>query len=137
MPDLQRHWQGVCGREVQTVKLTDLQDYVWRRAPLGKHIIGRRVFADLVQLTVESWEPMNLNHATSDDATAAVCGSIERSVKRMHQVLSGKEPQEYGIFWAFILQLMVSVIIKIMLEWWQERASNRVWLVTMQSELTK
>jgi hypothetical protein len=119
------------------VKLADLQDYVWRRAPLGKHIIGRRVFADLVQLTVESWEPMNLNHATSDDATAAVCGSIERSVKRMHQVMSGKEPQEYGIFWAFILQLMVSVIIKIMLEWWQERASNRVWLVTMQSELTK
>jgi hypothetical protein len=55
----------------------------------------------------------------------------------MHQVLSGKEPQEYGIVWAFILQLMVSVIIKIMLEWWQERASNRVWLVTMQSELTK
>jgi hypothetical protein len=122
---------------VQAVKLADLQDYAWRRAPLGKHIIGRRVFADLVQLTVESWEPMNLNHAVSDDATRAVCGSIERSVKRMHQVLSGKEPQEYGMFWAFILQLMVSVIIKIMLEWWQERASNRVWLVTMQSELTK
>lgn len=119
------------------MKLEDLQDYVWRRAPLGRHIIGRRVFADLVQLTVESWEPLNLNYAASDDARRAVCGSIERSVKRMHQVMSGREPQEYGFVWAFILQLMVSAIIQIMLKWWQERASNRVWLVAMQSELTK
>lgn len=119
------------------MKLADLQDYVWRRAPLGKHIVGRRVFADLVQLTVESWEPMNLNHAASSDATRAVCGSIERSVKRLHQVISGRDPQEYGFVWAFILQLMVSAIIQIMLKWWQEKASNRVWLVSMQSEMTK
>lgn len=120
------------------MNLPELQRYVWRRAPLGKHICGFATMNDLVQLAVENWEPQNLRAAgDADDQVRAVCASMEASVKRCHQLVSGKEPQEYGIFWAFILQLMVSAIIKIILEWWKERPANRVFLLTMQTELTR
>jgi hypothetical protein len=49
---------------------------------------------------------------------------------------SGKEPQEYGFIWTFLLQMLAGAVIQILLNWWQERASNRVWMVTMKAELT-
>jgi hypothetical protein len=119
------------------MNLDELREYVWERAPLGRAIIGRSTVNDLVQLTVENWEPQMLRAAAADGQTEIVCKSMEASVKRMHQLMSGKEPREYGIFWSFILQLMVSAIIQIVLRWWQERPANRVFLLTMQAELTK
>lgn len=119
------------------MNLPELQQYVWKRCPLGKHVIGRGTLDDLVQLTVEQWQGHYLNHATTAEQRQIVCAAIESSVKRGHQLVSGKEPQEYGFIWAFVLQIMVSAIIKILLDWWLERASNRVFLLTMQSELTK
>lgn len=119
------------------MNLAQLQAYVWRRLPLGKFMIGRQTADDLVQLTVENWETEYLNHARDDAARQAVCGSILASVKRGHQLASGQEPQEYGFVWAFLLQMLAWSVIQILLKWWQERASNRVWLVTMKAELTR
>lgn len=119
------------------MNLEQLQTYVWRRLPLGKFMIGRQTADDLVQLTVENWEAEYLNHARDDAARQAVCGSILASVKRGHQVTSGQEPQEYGFFWAFLLQMLAWAVIQILLRWWLERASNRVWMLTMKAELTR
>lgn len=119
------------------MNLPELQQYVWKRCPLGKHVIGRGTLDDLVQLTVENWQGQYLNYAATAEQKAIVCAAIEASVKRGHQVVSGKEPKEYGFIWAFVLQIMVSAIIDILLRWWLERASNRVFLLTMQAELTK
>lgn len=119
------------------MNLDSLQEHVWSRLPLGKFMIGRHVADDLVQLTVENWETEYLNHAKDESARQAVCLSMLASVKRGHQLASGKEPQEYGFIWAFLLQMLASAVIQIILRWWQERASNRVWLVTMKAELTR
>jgi hypothetical protein len=100
-------------------------------------MIGRQTADDLVQLTVENWEPEHLNHAHDDAARQAVCLSMLASVKRGHQLASGKEPQEYGFIWMFLLQMLAAAVIEILLKWWLERASNRVWLVTMKAELTR
>lgn len=117
--------------------LDELRVYVWRRAPLGKFMVGRETIDDLVQLTIENWEPEYLNACEDDAARQAVCASMLASVKRGHQLASGKEPQEYGFFWAFVLQMLASAVIQIILRYWQERASNRVWIVTMKAELTR
>lgn len=119
------------------MNLAELQQYVWKRCPLGKHVIGRGTLDDLVQLTVENWQGQYLGYAATYEERRIVCLGIEASVKRGHQVVSGKEPREYGFIWAFVLQIVVSAIIKILLDWWLERASNRVFLLTMQAELTK
>lgn len=119
------------------MNLSGLQAYVWRRLPLGKFMIGRQTADDLVQLTVENWETEYLNHAHDEAARGAVCASMLASVKRGHQLASGKEPQEYGFIWAFLLQMLASAVIQILVKWWQERASNRVWMVTMKAELTR
>lgn len=119
------------------MKLDQLQTYVWRRLPLGKFMVGRQTADDLVQLTVENWEAEYLNHAHDDEARRAVCASMLASVKRGHQLASGKEPQEYGFVWIFLLQILAGAVIEILLKWWLERASNRVSLVTMKAELTR
>ena len=119
------------------MNLDTLQQYVWRRCPLGKHVIGRGTLNDLVQLTVEGWQGEYLRAANTDAERQIVCDGMQCGVKRMHQLISGKDPQEYGFIWAFVLQMMVSAIIQIILKWWMERPSNRVFLLTMQAELTK
>ena len=92
---------------------------------------------NLVQLSVENWETEYLNHAKDEEARQAVCLSMLASVKRGHQLASGKEPQEYGFIWTFLLQMLASAVIQIILNWWKERASHRVLLVTMKAELTR
>ena len=119
------------------MNLAGLQAYAWRRLPLGKYMVGRQTADDLVQLAVENWEAEYLNHARDDEGRQAVCLSMLASVKRGHQLASGKEAQEYGLIWTFLLQMLASAVIQILLRWWQERASNRVWLVTMKAELTR
>jgi hypothetical protein len=119
------------------VNLASLQAYAWRRLPLGKYMVGRQTTDDLVQLAVENWEAEYLNHARDDESRQAVCLSMLASVKRGHQLASGKEPQEYGFIWTFLLQMLAGAVIQILLKWWQERASNRVWMVTMKAELTR
>lgn len=119
------------------MNLDQLKAHVWRRLPLGKFMVGRQTADDLVQLTVENWEAEYLNHAQDDAARQAVCLSMLASVKRGHQLASGKEPQEYGFIWMFLLQMLASAVIEILLKWWLERASNRVWMVTMKAELTR
>ncbi len=119
------------------MNLDGLKDYVWRRAPLGKVMVGRHVMDDFVHLTVENWECEHLNACVEEASRRAVCASMLASVKRGHQVTSGKETQEYGFIWAFLLQMLAAAVIQIILRYWQERASNRVWIVAMKAELTR
>jgi hypothetical protein len=119
------------------MNLEQMQAHVWQRAPLGKFMVGRETIEDLVELTIENWEPEYMNSCQDDAARQAVCASILASVKRAHQLASGKDTQEYGFVWMFLLQMLASAVIQIILRYWQERASNRVWIVTMQAELTR
>lgn len=119
------------------MNLAQLQSHVWRHAPLGKFMCGRQTIDDLVQLTVENWETEYMNSARDWQSRRAVCDSILASVKRGHQLASGKDTTEYGFVWSFLLQMLAAAVIEIVLKWWLERPNNRVWLVAMKSELTR
>lgn len=129
MPGLRRHWEG-------EMTLADLQEHVWRRMPLRKHIAGRQAVDDITALIVENWQGEYMGAAADDAERAVVSRAIAAAVKRSHQWQSGKDANEYGFFWALILQAVVSAAIQLVLKWWLERRSHRAMLTVWQHELT-
>lgn len=113
----------------------DLKLWVWRHLGLRRHLVGRAVVDDFVELTIQSWEPENLNHCRDDEQRAFVCENVLRSVKRGYQVVSDRDPQEYGLFWTLVLQAVASLVVQLILRWWLESRMNRVRMLVWQQEL--
>ncbi len=117
--------------------LHDLQTYVWRRLGMRKFLVGRATCDDLVQLAVENWAGEFLRHAQNDEERQIVAGVMVNDIKRAHQVTSGRDTQEYGIWWAFVLQAAASAIVQLIIRWWMDRRANRVMLAVLKQELTR
>lgn len=116
--------------------LADLQNHVWQRLGLRKHLAGRQAVDDLTRLVVENWQSEYLNHAPDDLSQGIVCHGIAVAVKRSHQWQSGRDTPEYGMLWSLVLGSIVSAIISTVLRWWLERRSHRAMLTVWQHELT-
>lgn len=117
--------------------VADLKLWVWRRVGIRRHVVGRRVIDDFTELAIAHWEPRHLAYCIDDTQRAVVCENILRSVKRGYQVVSGKEPQEYGVFWSLVLQAVASIVVKLILQWWLESRLNRIRMQSWQTELTQ
>jgi hypothetical protein len=117
--------------------VADLKLWVWRHLGLRRHLVGRQVVDDFVELAILHWEPEHLNHCHDDRQRGIVCESVLRSVKRGYQVVSDRDPQEYGIFWAIVLQAVASLVVQLILRWWLETRMNRVRMLVWQTELTR
>ena len=113
----------------------DLKLLVWRRLGVRRLVVSKKTVDDFVELTIQHWEPENLSHCRDDVQRSIVCESVLRSVKRGYQVVSGKEPQEYGIFWAIVLQAIASLVVQLVMKWWLESRMNRVRMLVWQQEL--
>lgn len=100
-------------------------------------MVGRRLVDTLTLLTVENWEGEYLGHATTEEGRDIVVMSIAGRVKRAHQVFSGREPQEYGIFWTLVLGAVVNAVVQILVRWWMDRQAHRVLMAGWQQELTR
>ena len=111
-----------------------LQEHVWRRLGVRKHMIGRREVDLLTLLTVENWQSEYYNAADSDFERQIVADGTLVAVRRMHQVVGGYCEREYGMIWTLLLSAVASAIIQVVLKWWLERRSNRVMLLVMQQE---
>jgi hypothetical protein len=122
---------------VQAVTLEELQTWVWRELPLRKRIVGKKVVDDLVQLTIETWPAELMNHAADGEQREIVAMEVERSVRRLHQACTTIDATSYGVLWTFVLQALVSLVVRLILEWWMERRSNRALMVVWQAELTQ
>jgi transcription elongation factor GreA-like protein len=119
------------------MSLDDLREYVWKRLPMRRYMVGRRVVNDLVTLAVENWEGEYLGHADTEEGREIVGMSIASRVKRAHQWQSGKEPQEYSMIWMLMLGAVVSGVVQVLIRWWFERQTNRVLMAGWQQELTR
>ena len=117
--------------------LDEIHEYVWSRLPMRKYMAGREAVRDLVTLAVENWEGEYLGHATSEEGREVVAMSIAARVKRAHQVMSDKEPQEYGMLWTLLLGALVNAVVQILVRWWLERQSHRVLMAGWQQEMTR
>jgi hypothetical protein len=114
-----------------------LQEYVWDRLGPRKWVAGRRHVRDLVQLTVENWEPDKLLHCTSEREQAVYAVAVGNNVKRMYHACSGYSDAEFGFLWAIVLSAIVSAIVQILIKWWFSEASHRVLMEGWRKELTR
>jgi len=117
--------------------LDDLKEHVWKRLPMRKYMVGRQLVDDLTTLAIENWESEYLGHTTDEEGREIVAMSIASRVKRAHQWQSGRDPQEYGMFWALVLGAVVSSVVQVLVKWWFERQVNRVLMAGWQQELTR
>jgi hypothetical protein len=117
--------------------LSDLKLHVWRNLGLRRHLVGRRVSDDFVELTVQSWEPSMLYACVDREQRLVVCENTLRSVKRGYQVVSGKEAHEYGVFWAIVLQSVASLIVHLILRWWEDARMNRIRMEIWRTEMAR
>ena len=116
--------------------LRTLQDHVWRRVGPRKWIVGRQTIDSLVQLAVESWPVKALNRCANDEERQEVAREIVQSVKLLRSTELQNDPKTMGIIGALLLEAVVSKVIDLILEWWFQSASNRVFLVCWRKELT-
>jgi hypothetical protein len=122
---------------VQVVKVADLKLWVWRNVGIRRHLVGRQVIDDFTELAVQHWEGEAFTHAVDPDQREIVKQQVISSVKRGYQVVSGKEVEEYGIFWTLVLQAIASIVVQLILEWWLDRRMNRVRILVWQQELLR
>lgn len=129
MPAVRRHREG-------QVTIGDLKDIVWRRLPLRKLLIGREAVDDLVELAVHNWESEPLTYCTTDEQRKVIAGNIVNSVRRGYQAISGKDVEEYSIFfWPILLQAIASLVVQLILHWWMESRMNRIRVKVWQEEM--
>jgi hypothetical protein len=125
-------------REVPEMTLADLQEQCWAALPpIRKRLAGRQAVDDIVTLAVENWAGEYLNACQDNDQRGVYVTALLGQVKRGHQVLSGKEPQEYGFIWMILLQAVAVAAIEWLVKWWLDRRANRVLMTVWQHELTK
>ena len=117
--------------------LPELQTYVWRRLGARKYLAGRQAVDDFVQLAVENYADEFLRHCRNDEERTIVAGVIVNNVRRAYEVASGKPTQEYGIWWAFVLQALASAVVQLIIKWWLERRTHRVFLACIKADLTR
>lgn len=120
------------------MNLAEFKDHIWSEMPpVRRMLVGREVVNDLVEIAVHQWESDMLVHCTDDVQRQTVAANILRSVKRGYQAISGREPQEYGIFWAMLLQAVASLVVQLILQWWMAKRMNRVRLEVWKTEMTR
>lgn len=117
--------------------VADLKLLVWRNVGIRRHLVGRQVIDDFTELAVQHWEIEAYTHAVDPEQQAIVTEQVLKSVKRGYQVVSDKDPQEYGFFWALVLQAVASIVVQLILRWWMESRMNKVRMLVWQQELTR
>ena len=117
--------------------LPELQTYVWRRLGVRKYLTGRGTVDDLVQLAVENYADDFLRHCRNDEERTIVAGVIVQNMRRAYELASGKPAHEYGMWWAFVLQAVASSVVQLIIRWWLERRTHRVYLACIKADLTR
>lgn len=117
--------------------VADLKLWVWRNVGIRRHIVGRRVIDDFTELAIQHWESEAFTHAVDPDQREIVVQNVLSSMKRGYQVVSGKEVEEYGFFWALVLQAVASIVVQLILRWWLDKRINRVRMLVWRQELTR
>ncbi len=125
-------------REVQAMTFADLQAECWAALPpIRKRLVGRETVDDLVQAAVENWAGEYLTACQDNAQRGVYVHALLGEVKRAHQVVSGKDANEYGFIWVFLLQAVAVAAIEWLVKWWLDRRANRVLMTVWQHELTK
>ena len=100
-----------------------IEQYVWDRLPLTRHVMGRQRVSRIVRRTLREW-PIGVLRQCNEGESQVVGKHLARSIER-------QERAEYGLgfFGIIILSAIVSEIVKILLRRWLESSEARLEIV--------
>ena len=107
------------------MNIDELDDYVWSRLSVRKHLAGRARVSRIVRRAVREWPAPVL--AQCDAKQADVVGHyMGRSLER------NERQYGMGFFLAIVLSAVIGEIVKVLIRWWLERQENREAMLEMQ-----
>ena len=100
------------------MNLEQLQDDVWSRMSVQKHVAGRRIVNRITKRAVRQFPAPVLQHCTAAEAQA-VGVQYTRTIARQAR-------QEYGmgIVLMLVLGAIVQEVVKILIQWWMDNRSE-------------
>jgi hypothetical protein len=113
------------------MSLEDLDAYVWSQLSPRRYAAGRPLVARLTRRVLRKFPHLVISQ-TKPESYDVVMHEIARSIER-------SERQNYGmgIILTLVLSALVSEIVKAVLRWWMQSASNRALMLGWQTEMRK
>jgi hypothetical protein len=95
----------------------ELTDYIRGRMPLRAKVAGDEALGRIVDSVVREWPSYRLATCErgSDDEEMLIDGVRERVMRE----------ERHGFLWTIFLTALLSVVIRMVLEWWLSRLSNQ------------
>jgi hypothetical protein len=113
------------------MSLEDLDAYVWQQLSARRHMAGKALVSRLAHRVVRKWPHVAMSQ-TRPEQYAVVTDEIARSIER-----SERQNYKMGIILTLVLGVLIQEIVKAVLRWWLESASNRIQLLGWQTEMRK
>jgi len=101
----------------------DFEEWVWRRLPRSRHLIGRRGVAALLPHAVAFWSP-EMPRDPDDPALELVVGVLRSEARR-----------RYGSIWIILLSGLLAEMVRLLVEWWLTRDSHGELLAAWKGSL--
>lgn len=105
-------------------KFTKFQNQIWDALPERKHVAGKERIFDAVSIIVQEWPEEELANLRKGGPKAVrVAIRLNKTLKRQMHLLYGEE--DFSSLWAIALNVLVSMIIRLILDWWLKDELNR------------
>jgi len=117
-------------------KFTKFQNQIWEALPARKHMAGKERIFDVVSIAVQEWPEEELaNFKKGGPKAVRVAIRLNKAVKRQMHLLYGE--QDFASLWALALNVLVSAVIRLILDWWLTDEKNRRTLRTWRRKWVK
>lgn len=104
--------------------LSQFRRDIWEALPEKKHMAGKEKIFDVVSILIQEWPDEDFDSSKKNKAKSIRTAlRLNRTVKRQMHLMYGEE--EFGFLWALALNVLVSMIIRMILDWWMKRDENR------------
>jgi hypothetical protein len=100
--------------------LEDLQAHVWDRMPtVQRTVAGRRIVGRIVASAVRGW-PVAVLEQCGPEETQIVAKHYTKAVER-----AARREYGMGILLTLLLGAIVQEVVRLLIQWWQDRQENR------------
>ena len=115
------------GNRMPRNTFSKFQKQIWDELPERKHLAGQEKVYDIISVVIQEWPVEEYSAAiASDDQLGKMRATrrLMRAVKRHMAVLYGGE-QDFGSLWIVFLNIVVSIIIRYIWDWWKNNKTHQ------------
>lgn len=116
--------------------LTQFRNEIWDALPAKKHMAGKEKIFDVISILIQDWPDKEFAESKRSQAKAIRTAlRLNGTVKRQMHLMYGE--QEFGTLWLLALNILVSTVIRLVLEWWLKKRENRELMAKWQQRKSK